>query len=210
MALVVGLCLALFNNYTGWSAMAGYLTHLFEVGGLSRTDALGYNLLAWGFMSLATLLACRLVDRMGRRPLWLISSLVMIAANAFLGLLFALGASVHLILVAVCFCAIPHSFALGPLPWLMMSEIFPTRIRARAVAITTSFFWLVNFVAGSLFPVLAGYSEAKIGSVAGVFWLHGAACVLAFLFGLTLLPETKGRTLEEIADSWGKKAALKR
>ena len=107
IALVVGLCLALFNNYTGWSAMAGYLTKLFELGGLSRSAALGYNLLAWGFMSLATLLACRLVDRVGRRPLWLISSLVMIAANAFLGLLFAMKASVSLLLAAVCFCGYP-------------------------------------------------------------------------------------------------------
>ena len=61
---------------------------------------------------------------------------------------------------------------------------------------------LVGFMAGYLFPILAGVSERLIGSIAGVFWLSGAVCVLAFIFGLTLLPETKGRTLEEIADSW--------
>lgn len=202
MALIVGLCLALFNNYTGWSAMGGYLTQLFEIGGLPRSDALFSNLLAWSFMGVATLVACGLVDRLGRRPLWIVGSLVMIAANALMGWVFFKGMGGSMVLIAMFLCAIPHSFALGPLPWLMMSEIFPTRIRARAVAITTTFIWLVGYLASSLFPVLAGISEATIGSIAGVFWLSAAVCVLAFIFGLTLLPETRGKTLEEIGDSW--------
>jgi sugar porter (SP) family MFS transporter len=201
-ALFVGLCLALFNNYTGWSAIGGYLALLFERGGVSRTDAIFENVLAWCFMGVMTLAACGLVDRAGRRPLWLVSSLVMIATNGFLGLVFHCNWTGWVVLVAVFLCAIPHSFALGPLPWLMMSEIFPTRIRARAVAITTTFIWLVGFLAGCLFPILAGVSERLIGSMAGVFWLSSLFCVLAFVFGLLWLPETKGRTLEEIADSW--------
>ena len=202
MALLVGLCLAFFNNYTGWSAMGGYLTHVFEVGGLGRTDAIFRYLLAYGFMGVMTLVACGLVDRAGRRPLWLVSSAVMIGANVFMGLVFHLGITGWPVLLAVFLCAIPHSFALGPLPWLMMSEIFPTRIRARAVAITTTFIWLVGFLACYFFPIIAGLSQRLIGSIAGVFWLSGAVCVLAFIFGLTLMPETKGKTLEEIADSW--------
>ena len=159
MALLVGLCLALFNNYTGWIAMAGYLAHLFVLGGLSRTDAIFQYLLAYGFMGVMTLVACGLVDRAGRRPLWLVSSLVMIGANALLGLVFYFNFTGIVVLAAVFLCAIPHSFALGPLPWLMMSEIFPTRIRARAVAITTTFIWLVGFLAGYLFPILAEVSR---------------------------------------------------
>jgi SP family arabinose:H+ symporter-like MFS transporter len=201
-ALLVGLCLALFNNYTGWSAMGAYLTRLFEIGGLPREAALWNNLLAWGFMGLATLLACGLVDRVGRRPLWLVGSLVMIGANAFMGWVFYRGLTGPPVLAAMFLCAIPHSFALGPLPWLMMSEIFPTQIRARAVAITTTFIWFVGYVASSLFPVLGDLSTRAIGSIAGVFWLSAGFCVLALVFGLTLLPETRGKTLEEIADSW--------
>jgi hypothetical protein len=98
--------------------------------------------------------------------------------------------------------AIPHSFALGSLPWLMMSEIFPTRIRARAVAITTTFIWAVCFLAQYLFPVIAGLSKRILGSIGGAFWFSAAICVLAFFFGLWLLPETKGRTLEQIAEAW--------
>jgi SP family arabinose:H+ symporter-like MFS transporter len=201
-ALFVGLCLAFFNNYTGWSAMAGYITHLFEVGGLERTDAILQYLIAYSFMGVMTLLACGLVDRVGRRPLWLVSSVVMIAANTLIGLVFHLGITGWPVLAAFFLCAIPHSFALGPLPWLMMSEIFPNRIRPRAVAITTTFIWAVGFAAASLFPVLAAWSKETIGTIAGVFWLSAATCLLALWFGWTLLPETKGRTLEEIADSW--------
>ena len=153
-------------------------------------------------MGLMTLAACFLVDRAGRRPLWLVSSLVMVAANVLMGLVFHLQITGPLVLATVFLCAIPHSFALGSLPWLMMSEIFPTRIRARAVAITTTFIWAVCFLAQYLFPVIAGLSKRIVGSIGGAFWLSAAICVLAFLFGLWLLPETKGRTLEQIAESW--------
>jgi sugar porter (SP) family MFS transporter len=202
MALVVGLCLALFNNYTGWSAMGGYLTLLFETGGLERTNAIFQNLLCWSFMGLMTLLACGLVDRLGRRPLWIAGSLLMIVANVLMGAVFFFKIGGWLVLAAVFLCAIPHSFALGPLPWLMMSEIFPTRIRARAVAITTTLIWTVLFVACYLFPLLGDLSQRLIGSYAGVFWLSAAVCVLSFLFGVTLMPETKGKTLEEIGEMW--------
>jgi len=201
-ALLVGLCLALFNNYTGWSAMSGYIAYLFEVGGLPRTDAIFQYLLAYGFMGVMTLLACGLVDRAGRRPLWLVSSLVMVVANTLIGLIYHYSITGWFVLAAFFLCAIPHSFALGPLPWLMMSEIFPTRIRARAVAITTAFVWFVGYLAVWGFPLLAAWSKDLIGTIAGAFWLSAAVCVLAFWFGWTLLPETKGRTLEQIADSW--------
>jgi MFS transporter, SP family, arabinose:H+ symporter len=201
-ALFIGVCLALFNNCTGWSAMAGYLTVLFEHGGMERTNAIFQNLICWSFMGVMTLIACGLVDRLGRRPLWIVSSIVMIGADTFMGVLFHWDIVGWPVMAAVFLCAIPHSFALGPLPWLMMSEIFPTRIRARAVAITTTVIWTVGFLVGALFPVLCDISESLIGTIAGAFWLFSAVCVLALLFGITLLPETKGRTLEEIADSW--------
>jgi hypothetical protein len=126
----------------------------------------------------------------------------MVAANVLTGLLFHCDVTGILVLLAVFLMAIPHSFALGPLPWLMMSELYPTRHRARAVAITTTILWITASVPVMAFPILRQESEACLGSVAGVFWLYALISALSLLFGWTLLPETKGRSLEAIADSW--------
>jgi SP family arabinose:H+ symporter-like MFS transporter len=87
----------------------------------------------------------------------------------------------------------------------MISEIFPTRLRGRAVSLTTAFLWVTIYSGAQLFPIMADYSQRKLGSVGGVFWLFSGVSVLAFLFGWKMLPETRGRTLEEIAASWKRK-----
>jgi MFS family permease len=161
--------------------------------------------LSYSFMGGMTLIACFVVDRLGRRPLWLYGSLVMVAANLFAGLVFQLNITGFPVLVAICLVAIPHSFALGPLPWLMMSELYPTRNRARAVAITTTILWGAALFPVWAFPRLGTISENCLGTVAGVFWLYAVLALLAFLFGWAMLPETKGRTLEQIAGSWKRK-----
>jgi SP family arabinose:H+ symporter-like MFS transporter len=93
-------------------------------------------------------------------------------------------------------------------PWLMMSELYPNRVRAKAVALTTTFLWIVVSTCVQFFPSLVQYSTERIGSSAGVFWLSAGICLFAALFGCTIMPETKGRTLEEIADSF-KRAYLR-
>ena len=85
----------------------------------------------------------------------------------------------------------------------MMSELYPTRIRARAVSITTTVLWITSFFPVLLFPILQRVGpRSDLGSVAGVFWIYAAICVLSLLFGWAMLPETKGRSLEAIAESW--------
>jgi SP family arabinose:H+ symporter-like MFS transporter len=99
----------------------------------------------------------------------------------------------------------PHAIGLGGLPWLMMSELFPTKIRARAVSVTTTFLWFAGFTGPLAFPKLTAISNHSIGSPAGIFWMYAVIAFLAFIFGIKMLPETKGRTLESIAKSWEKK-----
>ena len=106
------------------------------------------------------------------------------------------------VLVVIILCTIPHGLALGPLPWLMISEIFPLRLRGRAVSLTTAFLWLTIFAGAQLFPIMTAYSEKFFGSPGAAFWLFSVICVFSLLFGWKMLPETKGRTLEEIAASW--------
>jgi sugar porter (SP) family MFS transporter len=205
-ALIIGLLLAFFNNWTGWSVMAGYIPMLFEASGLNdRAMAFMQFAIAYGFMGLMTLVACWTVDRVGRRPLWLFASALMALVTALTGAVFHYHLSGWPVLVVIMLCTIPHGLALGPLPWLMMSEIFPTRLRARAVSLTTAFLWLTIYSGAQLFPIITNYSTEKTGSVGGAFYLFTGICGLAFLFGLVMLPETKGRTLEEIAASWKRK-----
>ena len=205
-AFLIGLLLAFFNNWTGWSVMGGYIPMLFEASGMQdRAMAFLQYAVTYGFMGIVTLAACWTVDRVGRRPLWMIASALMIVVTALTGAVFHFQLRGWPVLVVIILCTVPHGLALGPLPWLMISEIFPTRLRGRAVSLTTAFLWLTIYGGAQLFPIMTDYSQQKLGSVAGAFWLFSGVCVLALLFGWRMLPETKGRNLEEIAASWRRK-----
>jgi SP family arabinose:H+ symporter-like MFS transporter len=202
-ALLIGLMLAFFNNWTGWSAMGGYIPMLFEMAGVRQRNV---AILQFSFtylaMALMTVASMWLVDRVGRRPLWIFASLLMAAITGVTGLVFHFQVQGAAVLVVIVLCTVPHGLALGGLPWLMMSELFPNRIRAKAVAVTTTFLWLIIYSCAQFFPMLIAWSERSLGSAAGAFWTFTVVCVCAALFGRSMMPETKGRTLEEIGRSW--------
>ena len=187
------------------TALGYYLPVLFQKGGFPETlDAIFQSVLFTALMGLLTLVAIWLVDRVGRRPLWLFGSLSMMVALILAGMVFQFNLTGSFVFLVIFLCGTSHAIALGPLPWLMMSEISPTRVRAKAVAITTTVIWIAGFTAPFFFPILMGYSEEILGSVGGAFWVYAVVCIFAFVFGWKLLPETKGKTLEEIARSWTK------
>ena len=183
--------------------MAGYIPMLFEMAGIQQRNV---AILQFAFtylaMALVTLASMSLIDRVGRRPLWIIASVLMAFITAATGAVFYYHIQGGLVLVVITLCTVPHGLALGALPWLMMSEIFPTRIRAKAVAVTTTFLWLMIFASAQFFPALIGWSQRSLGSSAGAFWLFSLICLFAALFGWKMMPETKNRTLEAIARSW--------
>ncbi len=202
-ALLIGLMLAFFNNWTGWSAMASYIPVLFEMAGVEqRHVAILQFAITYLAMAVVTIGSMWLIDRVGRRPLWIIASLTMAFVTILTGLVFAMQIRGPILLLVITLCTVPHGLALGALPWLMMSEIFPNRVRAKAVAITTTFLWLMIFAAAQTFPLLVGYSQRTIGSPAGAFWFAAVFCLASAIFGWKMLPETKGRSLENIANSW--------
>ena len=205
-ALLIGLLLAFFNNWTGWSAMGGYITTLVELSGVtSHSTAILQFAFTYVAMAIFTAISLFLVDRVGRRPLWIFASILMALVTFATGLVFHYHIQGWVVLLVLCLCTVPHGIALGGLPWLMMSELYPNRVRAKAVALNTTFLWVVIYSCGQLFPIFLQFSTDHIGSGAGVFWLFTVICVLSTIFGCTIMPETKGRTLEEIAGSWTKK-----
>ena len=202
-ALLTGIALALFNNWTGWSGIAYYLPTLFQQAGYPQaSSAIGQNVLVMAGNVLLTFVSIWLVDRAGRRPLWNITAIAMVGCLIIAGLVFQMHITGPIVVAVIFLCATPHAIGLGPLPWLMMSELYPTRIRARAVSISTTFLWIAGFTGPFAFPMIEAFSKRHVGSVAGVFWFYAVIALLAFVWGLKFLPETKGRTLEEIAQSW--------
>jgi len=201
-ALVIGLLLAFFNNWTGWSAMGGYIPIILQMAGVQeRQSAILQFSATYVAMAVFGLLSMFLIDRAGRRPLWIFASILMALVTFAAGLVFHFQIHGLLVLLVLVLCALPHGLALGPLPWLMMSEIFPTRIRARAVAVTTTFLWIVIFACAQCFPIISGWSQKHLGSIAGSFWLFTIICIGSTIFGVKMLPETRNRTLEDIGRS---------
>ena len=201
-ALMIGLLLAFFNNWTGWSAMGGYITNLVELSGVtSHSLAILQFAFTYVAMTVMTIVSMWLVDKVGRRPLWIFASILMVLVTCLTGFVFYYHLHGFIVLLVLMLCTVPHGIALGGLPWLMMSELYPNRVRAKAVAVTTTFLFLVIFSCNQLFPIMVDQSTKSIGSAAGVFWLFSVICIFSAIFGCTIMPETKGRTLEDIAGS---------
>jgi len=197
--LLIGLLLAFFQNCTGWAAMGGYIPILLQMAGLQeRQSAILQFSISYVAMALFTVMSMFLIDPVGRRPLWIGASFFMALVTFITGLVFHFQIHGLVVLLVIILCTLPHGLALGPLPWLMMSEIFPTRIRAKAVAVTTTFLWVTIYASAQLFPILTGWSHRCLGSIAGVFWLFTVVCICAAIFGFKMMPETRGRTLEDI------------
>jgi sugar porter (SP) family MFS transporter len=206
IALLIGVLLAIFNNLTGWTAMSYYFPVLLQENGLAGlADCIGIYVLVNIWQIVVTVAAILLVDRVGRRPLWIFGSAFMIGAMLVNAIVFMKNLGVPVTVVMTCVTVLPHAFALGSIPWFMMSELYPTKIRAKAVAFTTTIVWTAGFIATWFMPILMGWSKNLIGTVALAFVLFAGMSALSLLFGIKMMPETKGRTLEEIGQSWLKK-----
>jgi sugar porter (SP) family MFS transporter len=203
-ALTIGILLAFFNNWTGWSVIGGYVPRLFESAGFTRDNAIRNYVFVYGAMGVMTVVSLLLSDRIGRRPLWMFASLLGAAIMLLTGFVFHWDLSGGVVVLVIILVTIPHGIALGGLPWLMMSELYPTRLRAKAVAITTTILWCFIFFGSWIFPRILDFSESLVHSEAAAFWLFTGICILSFVFGRTVMPETKGRTLEDIGSSWNK------
>ena len=201
-ALIIGIGLAIFQQITGINTVIYYAPTIlqnvgFSEGGAIAATAVGVGLVNVGF----TILAVRIIDRAGRRPLLIIGLIGMIISLALLGLVFALGATSGAagLLATVCLGLYIASFAisLGPVFWLMISEIYPLRIRGTAMSVASISNWGSNWLVALTFPVLL----ATFGG-AGSFWLFAGLGIVAWFFVYFRVPETKGRSLEEIEASF--------
>ncbi len=198
--LGIAVFLAVFQQITGINTVIYYGAVIFkeQVGGQSEQAAIGANVIIGTVNFLMTIVALWTIDRLGRRPLMMVSSGGMAVTLLLLGLLFRWEPpAAAMILVVIVLYVASFGVGLGPGVWVVISELFPTRIRGRAMSIATLCLWLACILVTATFLSLV---EA-FGST-GAFWLYAAMSVLNFLFIWRVMPETKGRSLEEIERSW--------
>jgi sugar porter (SP) family MFS transporter len=202
-SLLIGVTLAILQQFTGVSPVISYMPIIFEQAGFHSPSAAILQttiVMAWSF--LWTLVAFWLVDRVGRRPLLLVGTVGMGAGMLLMGIFIQLRISGVFVVAAMMLSMAFYVTSLAPLTWLIMSEIFPTRLRGRAMAVCSVFLWLANFMSTQIFPSFSAYMQSRFNSTGGIYWLFAVICVGAFLFAWRFVPETKGRSLEEISKSW--------
>ncbi len=201
-ALIVGLGLAIFQQITGINTVIYYAPKILQAAGFNSASGAILATAGVGVVNVGmTIIAMFLVDRAGRRPLLLVGIAGMIVTLAMLGLSFRISdQSVQLAWIAViCLMGYVASFAisLGPIFWLMIAEIYPLKIRGLAEGMAATFNWGSNLAVSLTFLTLL----EKLGA-SSTFLLYAFASVASWFFAYYLVPETKGRTLEEIEAFW--------
>jgi SP family xylose:H+ symportor-like MFS transporter len=203
MVIFIGILLAVFQQFVGINVVLYYAPEIFRTMG-SGTDAALMQTIIVGVINLSfTILAIFTVDRWGRKPLQITGALGMAFFMILLGFTFFLE-RVNLVSL-LCMLGYVACFALswGPVTWVLLSEIFPNRIRGRAMALAVAAMWISNLIISWTFPILNNSSALnQVFHHGFAYWIYGLMGMLAAGFIRKFLPETKGRSLEEIEHHW--------
>lgn len=207
MVIFIGIMLSVFQQAVGINAVLYFAPRIFETMGMA--NPMVQTVLMGVVNILFTLLAVFTVEKWGRKPL-LISGSVGMAIGAFgvamCNIVTGLPAIISVISIMVYSAS--FMFSWGPICWVLIAEIFPNTIRGAAVAIAVAFQWIFNFIVSSTFLPMYNMRLGEMGDKFGhmfAYALYGIICVAAALFVWKLVPETKGKTLEDMTKLWKKK-----
>ena len=204
-AMLIACSLAVFQQITGASILTMYMPKVFkEAGYATRSDEILLNVVMSLWYIVCTVIALARVDRTGRRPLLLLGTFGMTVGMVIVGALFHWQAPGMYVVFAMALVMGAYLISLAPLTWLIMSEIFPNRLRGKAMGVASVCIWTASFAATFCFPPTVDYFKVHLGSPAMAFWIYAVISAAAFLFAAFVVPETKGRTLEELGASWSK------
>jgi sugar porter (SP) family MFS transporter len=205
IVLILGVALAILQQVTGINVFLYYGPEIFKQLGSGSNVALLQTIVVGAVNLSFTIVAIRMVDRLGRKPLMIIGASGMGLSLIAMGLaaqFHALSLWVLLFILSYIAC---FALSVGPVTWVILSEIFPTRIRGRAMSISTFCLWTANFVVSQTFPMMDEDSWLISRFNHGFpFYVYALFCLVLVLTVWKAVPETKGRSLEEIEKSWGK------
>lgn len=203
MLIFIGVMLSVFQQFIGINVVLYYAPEIFKNVGFDTNASLFQTIIVGAVNLLFTVVAILTVDRLGRKPLQIIGALVMAVA------MFALGGALALqikgVLALLCMLLYIAGFAVswGPVVWVLLSEIFPNQVRGKAMAVAVAAQWIANFIVSWTFPILNDNPYLLNTFHHGfAYWIYGVMSLLAALFMWKLVPETKGRTLEQMEKLW--------
>ena len=195
---LIGIALASFSQITGINAVMYYAPEIFKATGDGVQSALLQTILVGIVNIISTVVAILYVDKLGRKLMLMIGAAGMAIFLALIGVFFFTGMTKgYWVIVAILGYVSFFGISLGPLTFVVVAEIFPNRIRAKAISVAILCLWLSTFIVSLVFPALL-----KTFGGAYTFWLFMLLSVMAFLFIWKTVPETKGKTLEEIEKYW--------
>lgn len=191
--VLIGAALAVLQQWTGINILFNYAAEVYRSAGYGENDIL-LNIVITGAINLIfTVFAMLIVDRVGRRPMMLFGCIGIGVSHLLSGMAYRAGWHGSAVLVLTLSAIACYALTLAPVTWVLISEIFPNRVRSQAVSVSVSALWIASFALTYTFPVI----NHVLGS-SGTFLGYGAICMLGAAFVFSFVPETKEKTLEEI------------
>ncbi|MEN8835036.1 MAG: D-xylose transporter XylE [Polaribacter sp.] len=205
LVIVVGILLSILQQFVGINVVLYYAPEIFKTISSGTDTALLMTIIVGIVNFLFTIVAIKTVDKYGRKPLMVIGALGMAIAMLSLGFVFFSGATGYLALFCMMLYVASFAMSWGPVTWVLLSEIFPNKIRGRALAIAVAAQWISNYLVSLTFPMMNDNSYLSEKFNHGfAYWVYGIMSILAMLFIIKFVPETKGKTLEEMEELWKK------
>jgi len=195
--LLLGILLAGLQQLSGITPIFSFLPVIFRAAGTATSNAFFQSVLVSLINLLFTVIAFWLVDRAGRKTLILAGTGLQFVSLALVGWIYHLHGSGVAVLIFVMSFVAGHAFGNGVACWVIISEIYPTKVRGRGMSIATSALWLVGYLGNQMFPLL----QKHLGSD-GTFWVFSAGALTTIVLVAWLIPETKGRSLEQVTELW--------
>jgi len=204
--IIAGVLLSVFQQFVGINVVLYYAPEIFKNLGSNTNDSLLLTIIVGAINLSFTVLAIFTVDRFGRKPLQIIGALGMALFMFMLGFSFFSGQIGVIAMVSMLGYVACFAFSWGPITWVLLSELFPNKIRGGAMAIAVAAQWIANLVISWTFPIMNNSSAlTKLFNHGFAYWIYGFMGLLAAWFVWKMVPETKGKTLEQIEKLWLKK-----